>query len=366
VSAAGRLEALAARCLVLGFDGLELTEDARRLVAAGAGGVILFRRNVDSAEQVRALTDAVRAAAPGAVILSVDQEGGRVARLRGIATDLPPMRVIGGHDAGTAEAVGRLLGTELFALGFDLDMAPVVDVDTNPDNPVIGDRAFSSDPERVADLAAAFIRGLQAAGVGACAKHFPGHGDTEVDSHFGLPRVQHDRARLDAVELMPFRALARSDLASVMTAHVVVEAIDPGLPATMSPKVLAILREEMGFEGAVLSDDLEMAAIADGWDLGEAAVAAIGAGCDQVLVCHRADRQQAVIEALASAVSSGRLPEARLREAADRVDALASRFPPGRPRPQPADMLRLPEHRALASRLIEGAARLGVDPTGDR
>lgn len=367
---ASRIQALASRCLVFGFQGLELPSEARDLIAGGAGGVILFRRNVKTARQVRELTDSIRHAAPGGPpLVSIDQEGGRVARLRGIATDLPPMRHVGRLGTAAAEEVGRLLGGELASLGFDIALAPVADVDTNPKNPVIGDRALSSDPSRAAKLAVALARGIEASGLAACGKHFPGHGDTEVDSHLDLPRVAHHPPRLRSVELVPFEALARAGVATMMTAHIVVDAVDPSRPATMSEKVLGILRRDLGYQGVVMSDDMEMGAIADRYEIGDAVVQAVAAGCDQVLVCHDLERQNRAIEALCAAVMDGTLKLERLEQAAGRVEQLAKRFSPTRPRPRPEDALRNEESLVFAKGLFDRSGKEPgemADPTGGR
>lgn len=354
----------AARLLVLGFDGLSLPAESRRLLEMGASGVVLFRRNVESAEQVASLVREIRAAAPGPVLVSVDQEGGRVARLRGIATDLPPMRAVTLED--DARAVGRLLAVELGSLGFDLDLAPVVDVDTNPKNPVIGDRAFATEAGDVARLSRAFIEGMQAAGLGASAKHFPGHGDTVTDSHLALPRLSHPLERLRDVELVPFRAAVDAGVASVMTAHVVLEAVDKSLPATMSREVLALLRGELGYDGLVMSDDLEMAAIAEQFEMQEAGRWAVHAGCDQLLVCHLAERQHHVIEGIDAALGAGKLEEKRVLEAHRHIDAVIARFDPARTRKEPGEVLRTDPHLALAERLERAYGPAGADPTGDR
>ena len=355
----------AARCLVVGFEGTTLPAETRALLAEGAAGAVLFRRNVESAEQVAALIAEIRAAAaPRKVLVAVDQEGGRVARLKGIATDLPPMRAVSAPD--DARAVGALLGRECRALGFDVDFAPVVDVDTNPDNPVIGDRAFAPDPEAVAALSRAFVEGMQGAHLAACAKHFPGHGDTVVDSHLGLPRLAHDRARLDAVELPPFRAAAEAQVASMMTAHVILEALDPSLPATMSAAVMGLLRRDLGYDGLVFSDDLEMAAVADHFGLDEVGRWGLKAGVDVFLVCHRADRQHHLIEGIAQALAAGKLDEGPVEAAHRRLDALLARFDPAGPRPDPRATLRRRDHLELAARLAGGVPTPGADPTGGR
>jgi beta-N-acetylhexosaminidase len=358
------LDRACAGLLAVGFDGASPSPEVRGLIARGAAGVVLFSRNVESAEQVAALAGALKREAGRPLLLSVDQEGGRVMRLRARHgfTELPPMRALGEvGDPALCREVGALLGRELRAVGIDQDYAPVVDVDTNPRNPVIGDRAFSRDPEAVGRLGAALAEGLQAAGVAACAKHFPGHGDTSQDSHRELPRLSHPLPRLRAVELAPFRALARAGVASVMTAHVVFEALDPERPATMSPAALRLLREECGFGGAVISDDLEMQAVAEHLPVEEAAVEAVAAGVDLLLVCHRADRQHRVADALRAAVGRGRISRERLAEARARVEGLlrwAGPPPdPGRVR----ERLRTPPHLALAVRLPAPAP--GRDPT---
>jgi beta-N-acetylhexosaminidase len=246
-------------------------------------------------------------------------------------------------------------------VGIDQDYAPVVDVDSNPLNPVIGDRALSRDPAEVARLGAALIRGIQSAGVAACAKHFPGHGDTLQDSHRALPRLPHGLERLRAVELPPFRAAARAGVAAVMTAHVVFEALDPERPATLSHRVLRLLREECGFRGAVLSDDLEMQAVAGHFPLEVAVPAAVNAGADGLLVCHRAEAQHRAIDALHRAVERGLVSRERLAEARGRMAALLRwAGPPPDPRAAPS-RLRSPESLALAARLP--AAGAGEDPT---
>jgi len=240
-------------------------------------------------------------------------------------------------------AVARALGRELCDLRIDLDFAPVVDVDTNPDNPVIGDRSFSRDPGEVARHAAAFVEALQSEGVAACAKHFPGHGDTSVDSHVELPRLDHDLERLRRSELPPFRAAAAAGVASVMTAHVLVPQLHSRLPATLAREIIDLLRGEIGFDGLVFGDDFEMAAIADHFTPEFATRAALEAGVDALLVCKRADMRAEVLRALEAA------PEARLGPALERMAAFKRDYSGGRCATGAAPPY--PEHVALAERL---------------
>src|SRR5512138_825487 len=353
-----------ASLLCVGFHGKTASPEVKELIARGVHGVILFARNVEDAVQVAELSAELKRLAGRPLLVAVDQEGGRVARLRAPQgfTELPPMRVLG--DAGDetlARELGALLGRELRAVGIDQDYAPVVDVDTNPANPVIGDRAFSRDPEVVGRLGAALAQGLQSAGVAACAKHFPGHGDTSQDSHKDLPRLPHALDRLEQVELAPFRALARAGVASVMTAHVVFEALDPARPATLSPAVMRLLRERVGFDGCAISDDLEMKAVAEHFPLEQAAPGAVAAGVDALLVCHRAEVQHRAIDLVRAAVERGVLPAARLAEARARVARLLRFAGPAPDAAAARARLRTAAHLAVAARIPALAA--GGDPT---
>ena len=351
-----------ARMFMVGFPGSAPDPDLRALIDDGVFGAILFKRNVGSAEETAALCRELKAIAGRPFLLAVDQEGGRVARLRGPPfTALPPMREVGrGADPQAAYRIGRLLAYELRAVGFDWDFAPVLDVDTNPANPVIGDRAFDSRPEVVARLGVALARGLEDGGVASCGKHFPGHGDTETDSHLTLPRLAHPVQRLRSVELVPFRAYGQAKLAAVMTAHVLFDAIDPHVPATLSESVLeGLLRRELGFEGVVVSDDLEMKAIADHFGIEHAAVRGTLAGIDLFLVCHDPKSQRGAIDAVVRAVEAGQVPRERIEQANRRLDALAARF--GHPWEDRLATLNTLEHRALAAGLSVGST--GRDPT---
>lgn len=333
--------------LFAGFQGTEVPEDLAALLRQGrVGGVVLFARNLRDPEQVHRLVAELHALAPATAPLcvAIDQEGGRVQRLRAPWTEWPPMRRLGERDDLEETArVARALARELADLGIDLDFAPVVDVDTNPANPVIGDRSFGREAERVARHASAFVRAMQAEGVAACAKHFPGHGDTQEDSHVALPRVDHPLARLREIELVPFRAAALAGVASMMTAHVLLSCFDDRLPATLCAPVLELLRSELGYDGLVFGDDFEMAAVAAQFPPREATRRALEAGVDALLVCSRADMRDEVLAELEAQ------PEARLAVPLRRLAALKARFAGGR-RARDAGPP-YAEHRALAARL---------------
>jgi beta-N-acetylhexosaminidase len=252
-----------------------------------------------------------------------------VARLKKPFTEWPPMAVLGrsGSEA-LATRFAAALAAELKAVGITLDYAPVLDIHTNPKNPVIGDRALGEDADTVARLGAAIVRGLQENGVAACGKHFPGHGDTSVDSHLELPLVEHPPDRIRRVECVPFREAIRADVAFLMTAHVLVPSLDEERPATLSPRVVdGMLRGELGFEGVILSDDLEMRAVARSYAVPDAAVQAIAAGCDGVLVCSGdVEAQAATLEAFVHVVEDQRIPYKRLEDAHKRLRRAKERF----------------------------------------
>jgi beta-N-acetylhexosaminidase len=360
------LERESAGTFVVGFPGKEITPELRDLIRDGIAGCILFARNIGTAEEVANLCADLKRVARRPFLLCVDQEGGRVARLRGPPfTAIPSMRQVGQrNDPAFCEQVGRLIAVESRAVGFDWVFAPVLDVDTNPANPVIGDRSFSRDAEVVARLGCAVARGIESAGVASCGKHFPGHGDTSQDSHKTMPNLPHDLERLRRVDLVPFAAYARAGFASIMTAHVLFDAIDPSLPATLSAKVIdGVLRREIGFSGVIVSDDLEMKAIADGIGAAQAAALAMSAGVDLSLVCHRADVQRAAIESVVRGAESGLCPRSRLEQAHARVEAFARRFAAPAADPLAAvSALEAADHRLLAERIATATIRV-PDPT---
>jgi beta-N-acetylhexosaminidase len=317
--------------LIGSLPGTTVTPELRSLAREfSLGGVILFARNIEAPEQVAELSHDVQQLATELPLwVSVDQEGGRVARLKKPFTEWPPMAVLGrSGDTGLAQRFAAALAAELRAVGITLDYAPVLDIHTNPKNPVIGDRALAEDAEGVARLGAAIVRGLQDNGVAACGKHFPGHGDTSVDSHLDLPLVEHPPDRIRRVECVPFREAIRAGVAFIMTAHVLVPSLDEEVPATLSPRIVqAMLRDELAFEGVIVSDDLEMKAVAKSYAVPDAAVAAVTAGCDAVLVCSGdVDTQAATLEALVHAVEQDRLAFKRLEDALLRLRRAKERF----------------------------------------
>ncbi|HEV3103823.1 MAG TPA: glycoside hydrolase family 3 protein [Candidatus Dormibacteraeota bacterium] len=349
------------RCLLPGFVGTEPPDWILRRAAAGLGGVCLYARNVSSREQLALLTERLHAENPE-LIIALDEEGGDVTRLEAAAGSSYPGNLALGavDDADLTRVVARSMGAELAAAGIDLDLAPVADVNSNPINPVIGVRSFGPRPGPVARQTAAWIAGLQGAGVAACAKHFPGHGATSLDSHLDLPVVDEDPHQ-GALE--PFRAAIAAGVQAVMSAHIVVPTID-SLPATISAKIMTgLLRDELGFDGLVVSDGLEMRAIAGGVGIVDGTVMALAAGCDLLCIgggLAGEDIVQELREAILSALETGRVSEARLLAAAARVDQLAR----WRSR-QSATLTPDPDIGLEAARralLEDGSVRVGPNP----
>jgi beta-N-acetylhexosaminidase len=327
------------RLAIVGFGGHSVPDDLRALIAEfDLGGVIYFARNVAEPRQLAELSREVAALARDWPLwISVDQEGGRVQRLKAPFTEWPPVKTLGrSGDAGLARRFAAALATELLAVGINLDYAPVLDVLTNPRNPAIGDRALSDRSDDVARLGAVLIETLQAAGVAACGKHFPGHGDTSEDSHHELPVLDHDRRRLDAIELPPFREAIAADVASIMVAHLSLPALDPDRPTSLAPAVVqTLLKDTLRFPGMVLSDDLGMQAVSGSRSLPVAAVGALVAGCDGVLLCNAGvDEQARALEAIIRAAESNELTTTRIDDAMARQRRAKARFLANR-RPAP-------------------------------
>jgi beta-N-acetylhexosaminidase len=293
------------------------------------GGVILFRRNVKDPAQILSLTRSLQRAAPRApLFIAVDQEGGRVTRLPPPFTQFPAAAILGRRNGvSLTYAIGEAMGRELAAVGINMNMAPVLDVNTNPDNPIIGDRAFGDRPMVVEEHGLALMVGLQDRRVIACAKHFPGHGATSADSHLELPTVSASLRQLERIHLRPFEHAVANRLAAVMTAHVRYPALDQRAPATLSKKILTnLLRNAMGFDGVVITDALEMKAIANQYGPADAALKAFQAGADVLLFCEDMDAPADAVDALEAAVHRGRLSEARIDQSLNRILRLKERF----------------------------------------
>jgi beta-N-acetylhexosaminidase len=312
--------------LMVGFEGTS-TDEVRELIEKyHVGGVILFARNLLDASQIINLCNelqelAIRSKHP-LLFISIDQEGGLVIRIRKGATVLPGNMALGATQSPEfAYEAGKINGIELSLLGINVNLAPVLDVNNNPDNPSTGTRSFGGNPHLVAELGVQLIRGMQKHGVSATAKHFPGKGDVTVNSHIALPTVYHDLSHIEQVELYPFRAAISENVHFIMVSHVAFPVIDPtGLPATLSYQVITnLLKKKLKFKGLVITDDLEMGAIQKNFNTGEAAKKAVLAGADIILVCHRKDRQLEAFESILSAVRDGEISEKIIDESVSKI-----------------------------------------------
>lgn len=318
---------------VFGFNGTKLPDEARELLVKDrASGCILFSRNIENLEQVVEInTEIINAAGTEMpALISVDQEGGPVQRLRNICTRIPPMEELAQlceKDPTLCYKTGALMGRELVSLGFHVDYAPVLDINTNSKNPIIGIRSFHSQSEKVAELGAQFIRGLQGSGIAACGKHFPGHGDTTVDSHLDLPVIQHDLARLKKIEFVPFRAAIKAGVEMMMTAHILAPKIDAGYPATLSRVFLHdYLRTELSFDGIIVSDDIEMKAVADRYDVPEIIELGLRAGVDLFLVCQDTGKMAVALETAHKLVENGVISRSQIEQSLQRIQKLKAKY----------------------------------------
>jgi beta-N-acetylhexosaminidase len=317
------------------------------------GGVILFRRNYTDPDTLATVCDEIHSLfVHSQPLIGLDHEGGRVHRLDPPFTHFPPTANLGriGSPA-LAQQVGRAMGRELRSVGVDINFAPVLDVLTNPSNTVIGDRAFASDPEQVGLLGCAFARGLREGGVIPCGKHFPGHGATSVDSHTDLPRDERSEDELARIDLSPFRQAIAEGISMVMTAHVLYPALDPDFPATLSASIIdGLLRRRLNFHGVIITDDLEMGAIVRHFTVERAAVDALRAGADLLLICQSLDRAIAARDACARALSDGLLTPQRVGQAQQRVAALKQAHNP--PRPASLASIGALEHQHLVAEIL--------------
>lgn len=339
---------------LMGFEGRNITPHVRNLISRyHVGGLILFSRNISEPVQAWELIRSFKS--PG-LLRCIDHEGGRVVRLPEPVTAFPPAARLGDHGSpALARSAALYQARELAALGINLNFAPVLDVHTNTVNRVIADRAFSTHPEIVAQLGAEYVQGCHEAGVASCGKHFPGHGDTREDSHEVLPRVRRDRAGLRQRELVPFRAAIRSGLSAVMTAHVVYDDVDRNLPATLSPTIIGeLLRRELGFDGVVMTDDLEMRGISAHWDVEDRTILALKAGADMLMFCHSPDTQLAALETAYRAVDGRIIKVEQIERSYERVQklkALCRKATAAGNRGDLLGILNRAEHKALAASL---------------
>lgn len=338
------LEEKVGQLVIVGVDGYENDEHSKQLMEKyHAGGFILFKKNIQDSAQLLTLLNSLKetnaALNKVPMFLSVDEEGGRVSRLPDEFKKFPSNKVIGQkNDSSLSYQIGNILGRELSSFGFNMDFAPVVDINSNPKNPVIGDRSFGTTAGLVSRLGIETMKGIRAENVISVVKHFPGHGDTSVDSHVGLPRVNHDLKRLESFELVPFKAAIENSVDAIMIAHILLPKLDPENPASFSKAVITdLLRTDMNFNGVVITDDFTMGAIEKNYDMGGAAVKSIQAGADIVLVCHGFDKQETVIKALLAAAQTGQISTGRLDGSVYRVLELKQRYSLGNAPAGPVD-----------------------------
>ncbi len=322
--------------MVTGFPGTDLNPQLEDLIVNHhIGGLILFERNFENPKQLTGMISDLQKLALSTppflpLFISVDQEGGRVSRLKSPFTLFPDPCCLGrARSESLAHRFGLALGREMRAVGINMDYVPVLDINTNPDNPIIGKRAFSDEPEWASKLGAAFLGGFQEAGVLAVGKHFPGHGDTSQDSHLTLPHVDRDRATLEQVELQPFKTAIQNGLEVIMTAHVIYKAWDDKSPATFSVPILQhLLRDKLGFNGLIISDDLEMKAVQDHIPFESFATLGTEAGIDLFLICHDTEKVKKFLSLMIEDVESGRIPGSTINRSVQRILKIKGKMPP--------------------------------------
>lgn len=317
---------------ILGFDGTEPGADIKDMIKTRyIGGVILFQRNVKYPGQLLTLNNSIReinGASRVPLIISVDEEGGRVSRMPDQLKDMPAALSVGNtKNSRYAYDIGGMLAGEIAAFGFNTDFAPVLDIWSNPKNTVIGDRAFGTTPESVSRMGIPVMNGIRDRGIIPVVKHFPGHGDTVTDSHVGLPKIDYDMDRLDSFELVPFRNAIKDGADAVMVAHILMSALDTKYPASLSKAVITdLLRGKMGFDGVVITDDMTMGAIAKNYSIGNASVRSVLAGSDIILVCHGTDSQRLAMNSVEAAVKNGTIPIGRIDKSVGRILRLKYKY----------------------------------------
>ena len=326
------LEEKIGQLLIVGLEGYSMDDNTLEMIEKHhVGGFILYKKNIKDVEQLVALTNSLKTANCKNKIplfISVDEEGGGVTRMPDGIKKLPSSGIIGRmENEELSYEVGKILGYELNIFGFNMNFAPVLDINSNPKNPVIGERAFGADKEVVSKLGVQTMKGIQSQGVISVVKHFPGHGDTSVDSHIGLPRVDHGLERLREFELVPFARAIENGADAVMVAHILFPQIDPDNPSTLSKTIITdILKGEMGFEGVVITDDMTMGAIVENYSIGDAVVKSILAGSDLILVCHGYENELQAIDAIRGAVEKGIISEDRIDESVYKVLKLKKKY----------------------------------------
>ncbi|HEY8269675.1 MAG TPA: beta-N-acetylhexosaminidase, partial [Pseudobdellovibrionaceae bacterium] len=357
--------------LIIGISGTALTADEKKfIINNNIGGIVLFDRNISDPRQVHALCSEIQSLrhemiekAP--LFIGIDMEGGRVARLKAPFTVWPPLKSLGDLDNATVTFhFANRMGLELHAVGINLDFAPCVDVFTNPKNTVIGDRSISSDAEIVARHATALVRGFIKSNIISCAKHFPGHGHTLVDSHEDLPLEELDLQRLDSLELIPFKRSFKARVELVMTSHILFKNIDPEWPVTLSEKFLKkILREDYRYRGLIVTDDLDMKALTKHYDSKQIPVKALQAGADLLLYCNEPLSPPRAIEAVTEALTQNQLKKADLEASYKRILELKKDKIP-HPDPMPLEeaikIIGNPEHQNLAQAIVRGEVPAGL------
>ncbi len=326
------LEEKIGQMVIVGLDGYENDAHSKKFIEKyKIGGFILFKRNIKDTKQMISLLNSLKESNGQdniPLFLSIDEEGGRVSRMPDEFLKIPTNKKIGKlNDDDLSYQVGSIIGEELKSFGFNMNFAPVLDINSNPKNPVIGDRSFGSEASIVAKLGIQTMKGMQTQNIISVVKHFPGHGDTAVDSHKGLPIVNHDLERLKSYELIPFSAAIENKVDVIMVAHILLPKIDADNPASLSKKIISdVLRDDMGFDGVVVTDDFTMGAIVTKYDIGEAAVKSIQAGSDIVLVCHDFDKEEAVIMALQNAARAGTISMESIDQSVYRILKLKEKY----------------------------------------
>ncbi|QAA33958.1 beta-N-acetylhexosaminidase [Clostridium manihotivorum] len=325
------LEEKIGQLAIIGFEGTEMNDNIKELIQNyHVGGVIFFKENITSRSQALSLVEAMKNYNGNAIplFLAVDEEGGRVSRIPSEYLKLPSSGYIGKkNNEVLSNKVGEILGDEVGSLGLNLDFAPVLDINSNPKNPIIGDRSFGNNADLVSRLGLSTMKGIQSKGIISAVKHFPGHGDTSVDSHKGLPLVNNDLTRLRSFELIPFKNAIDNGADMVMVAHILLPKVDSNYPSSLSKNVITdLLRKELGFNGVIITDDMTMGAITLNYDINKAAVTSLKAGSDMVLVCHDFNKEKTVLDSIRNAVSNKELTEEEIDEKVYRILKLKEKY----------------------------------------